>query len=335
MLPENFNWRQYVTINRDLKLLKQEDAIHHYLNHGIKEGRIYNLNNIPEDFDHISYLKCNSDLALLKLNKSQCKIHYLQFGIKENRKYKIEKPEKNITNQHTIKDIDSSTREFKILGERCSGTNHLEEEIVHNFKNIRFRDQDFHKHFFCLYDFEYNKNITDNVIYIGIVRNAIDWIYSFFNAPHNVDKDIIHNIYDFITKEFSSYNFVNNNYVLIHNDVHYITGKKYCNIFECRKIKNDFLLHIIPKSVKNYILIRYEDLRDNLENTLDTIKKTFNLEKKKHTYEALTYYKKNKNKEYSRKYNTFDDSIKKYIIDNLDLEMEKKLGYDYTEVVLL
>ena len=91
MLPNNFNWQQYVRINRDLNIVNQEDAIQHYLNYGIKEGRIYNLKNIPEDFDHISYLKCNSDIALLKLNKFECKVHYLQFGIKEGRNYNIKK----------------------------------------------------------------------------------------------------------------------------------------------------------------------------------------------------------------------------------------------------
>jgi len=36
-----------------------------------------------------------------------------------------------------------------------------------------------------------------------------------------------------------------------------------------RKIKNNYLINDMKKKVKNYILIRYEDLRDNYDVVLD------------------------------------------------------------------
>ena len=369
MIPNDFNWRQYIKINKDLKNFNEEEAKSHYIHNGIHEGRIYNLKSIPNDFDHFDYLEFNSDLAELKLDKFECKVHYLTHGKKEGRKYNIndfrhllpsdfdsidyimlnddlidmnEKQAilhyinigKNEGRKYTYenekeKEDDIKITEFKILGERCTGTNFLEEELTYNFLDLTYRDNDFHKHFFCLYDFELNADITDRVIYIGIVRNAIDWIYSFYNNPHNVDKAITNNINDFTTKEFSSYNFVNNQYVLIYNDLNYINGEKYRNIFECRKIKNDFLLNVMPHSVKHYMLIKYEDLRDNTTQTLNKIKEKFKLEKISNEYTIVKHYKKNKNVTYSRKDNTFDANTKKFIIDNLDIETEKLLGYEY------
>ena len=38
-------------------------------------------------------------------------------------------------------------------------------------------------------------------------------------------------------------------------DLNYITNQKYKNIFELRKLKNDYLINIMPTKVENYILV--------------------------------------------------------------------------------
>ena len=50
------------------------------------------------------------------------------------------------------------------------------------------------------------------------------------------------------------------------------TGLRYKNIFELRHTKNKFLIEDMPKKVKNYIFIRYEDLLNDFENTMLKIK---------------------------------------------------------------
>ena len=84
----------------------------------------------------------------------------------------------------------------------------------------------------------------------------------------------------------------------------------------------------MPNNVKHYILIRYEDLRDDYENTLNIIKNKFNLEIK---YNNL----------YPIPINNYKDTNKKFIIDNnypinkvsiythhdLNINYEMKLNY--------
>ena len=50
------------------------------------------------------------------------------------------------------------------------------------------------------------------------------------------------------------------------------TGERYKNIFELRHTKIKWLLEDLPKKVENIIFIRYEDLINDFENTLNKIK---------------------------------------------------------------
>ena len=114
-------------------------------------------------------------------------------------------------------------------------------------------------------------------------------------------------------------------------DLNYITNDKYKNIFELRKIKNNYLMNVMPKLVKNYLLINYEDLLFNYENCLDNIHNKFNLNKLNNLnneYLKVNQYKK------SDKYNfvqqrsiTFTPQLINIIWNNLDIEQENKLGY--------
>ena len=49
-LPENFNWKNYLILNSDLKCTTKEECKLHYLNHGKNENRQF-CYNIPDDFD--------------------------------------------------------------------------------------------------------------------------------------------------------------------------------------------------------------------------------------------------------------------------------------------
>ena len=64
MLPDDFNWETYISINEDVKLCfpTEELATKHYLTDGIKQKRMYKMNNVPEDFDWESYLILNPDV---------------------------------------------------------------------------------------------------------------------------------------------------------------------------------------------------------------------------------------------------------------------------------
>ena len=78
----------------------------------------------------------------------------------------------------------------------------------------------------------------------------------------------------FLFNEFYSVNEHSNE---IMEDRHFLTKERYKNIFELRKVKNNYLIKEMPTLVKNYLLIRYEDLRDNYDVVLKFIQKKFNL----------------------------------------------------------
>ena len=71
-----------------------------------------------------------------------------------------------------------------IYGERCSGTNFLEKAIEENFDLKITWDYDF-KHWFGHHQFKNNEK-EDETLFLGIIRNPITWIDSFFKNPHHL-----------------------------------------------------------------------------------------------------------------------------------------------------
>ena len=69
--------------------------------------------------------------------------------------------------------MSAQITKFAILGERCSGTNFLEESILSNF-NITHTNEHGNKHFFCFNKYD-NANTSDT-LFIGIIRNPIYWL---------------------------------------------------------------------------------------------------------------------------------------------------------------
>ena len=232
-----------------------------------------------------------------------------------------------------------SNRKFIILGERCSGTNFLEEALTQNF-NITYTHEYGNKHFFC------NNNYTpasEDTIFIGIVRNPIYWLNSFSKELHHIPS-INKPLRNFLFNEFYSVfdeqqnkkpmmdfnNFLNNNSSQPINpkDLNYLNGNKYKNIFEMRKLKNHYLMNIMPHKVKNYILINYESLLYNYDNTLNNIQTRFDLVKKNETYVKIKNYKKSDTYNFKQqRLITFKNELIQIIWENLDTTQESVLGY--------
>ena len=83
----NFNYYEYINNYKDLRFLKHNEAYRHYLNHGKKEGRIYNTNNL-HDFNPKIYKKLNTDLQ--DKTYEEALLHYIRFGKYEGRQYKLQ-----------------------------------------------------------------------------------------------------------------------------------------------------------------------------------------------------------------------------------------------------
>ena len=82
--PKNFNIHTYKELNDDLNNFTDNELIQHYLEHGIKENRIYCI-NLPNDFNIDIYRKLNSDLN--HLSDNELKYHFIKYGNNENRIY--------------------------------------------------------------------------------------------------------------------------------------------------------------------------------------------------------------------------------------------------------
>ena len=95
MVPAEFNWEEYLSINTDLLSIgikTEEQAKQHYLYYGRQEERKYKITDkpLPSDFNWEEYISLNRDLPRYGIiTEEQAKQHYLIFGKHEERKYKI------------------------------------------------------------------------------------------------------------------------------------------------------------------------------------------------------------------------------------------------------
>jgi hypothetical protein len=238
--------------------------------------------------------------------------------------------------------MNQTIKKFAILGERCSGTNFLEESMSKNF-SIQYTAEFGSKHFFCYNNYD-DINKTNDTLFIGIIRNPVYWINSFSKELYHVPQTNRKKISSFLFNEFYSVKepeksnntgnalLLNNNLYqkesIIPNDLNYLNGQKYKNIFELRKVKNHFLINVMPKKVKNYILINYEDLLYNFDIIMKLIKEKFSLIQTTKSFERSVKYKKSDSYNFVKQRDvTLPLKFIHLIWRNLDLKQEKSLGY--------
>jgi hypothetical protein len=186
------------------------------------------------------------------------------------------------------------------------------------------------KHFFGHYNFRDLALDSDinQTLFIGIIRNPIEWLDSLYKQLHHIPLDNRISPEALLLNEH--YSIDNNNNEII-EDRSIITKEKYKNIFELRKVKNDYLIYHLKKKIKKYILIRYKDLKNNYDEVLSYIENTFNLTRinKNLPFIEIINYKGDKNKIlYEKKKIKLKEEIINIIKNNLDKEQESLLGYE-------
>ena len=228
-----------------------------------------------------------------------------------------------------------------IYGERCSGTNYIENLISINF-DVNITWQYGWKHFFGHNITDKTNNLkkdisnADDVLFICIVRDIVPWINSFFKEPHHVNKDIHNNINCFINNEIFTPHYERNykkndqipkeliNYI---EDRNFNTNQRYKNLFELRYNKINYMTEVLPKIAKNYIFVRYEDLINNFQQTMFKIKSKGLVVKSDINFPLNSNnYKNNSKKKFSKKKNLlYEDLI--YKNENYNHVIENKIGY--------
>lgn len=217
--------------------------------------------------------------------------------------------------------------EFFVFGERCSGTNFLSQSIIDNF-GLQQSTKLGHKHFFG------HRRYTDNpnCIHFGIVRDIISWVDSLYKTPHHIAYPSRKNKKTFLTEEFFSV-WDNENRALnrrqgedIIEDYHITKKRRFKSIFELRNTKNLYMINTMPTIFTNFYFLRYEDLRDNYDETLNKIATKFNLSKKE-KYKKVSSFKGYGQQKFKIK--KIENFTKQDIIPLANLELERTLGYKY------
>lgn len=220
--------------------------------------------------------------------------------------------------------LTNPIKRFTIMGERCSGTNYIDKLFSTNILNLDITWDYGWKHWLGFYDFQ-NNEVENETLFIGIIRDPIEWIDSLYRMKHHIPPEN-HNIDNFLFNEWWSEDDNDNgneiNVWKIYRDRNYITGDRFKNIFELRKLKNDYLQNIMPNKVNNYLLINYNDFMLNPDKNFKSICNNYSLKLDENFENLVNLYAK-KNIELD---NYYIDKIK----ENLDLEQELSLNFDLT-----
>lgn len=231
-------------------------------------------------------------------------------------------------------DLDATR--FKIYGERCSGTNYIENLISRNVPGLKKE---------ALYNWEKHNFVNPpfarpDTIAVVVFRDAFDWLQSLHRNPHQIPRS-------FRNKEFSE--FIRHEWSGVFNgwlidkqkqlDVrgmellferHPVTGAHIENVLELRNLKNQSYLkvqNLYPK----YIFIRYEDASKNPEETVKRITDGFGCTSVDTIHSVTEDVSRNAGAPggRDRRYAEISEDDRAFILDGLDCELEKRIGYSY------
>lgn len=170
-----------------------------------------------------------------------------------------------------------------------------------------------------------NKTDISNYLFIILVRDPYQWIAAMNKIPHHARpklKDL--RLEEFIKEEWECewtkkdvpWLDDDKNFTEMMNERNPDTGERFKNIIELRNYKNREFLSLSDK-VKNFHIVKYEDMCDNPLEVINKIVEGYPIKQIRQT-------RPNTKKVYPRKLS--DESIQ-FINDNLDWNLEEKLGY--------
>ena len=218
-----------------------------------------------------------------------------------------------------------------ILGERCSGTNFLENAITSNF-DVHVTWDFGWKHFWGHHAYAN----SDDVLFVGIVRDPVEWMNSLFRTPYHLNPAMRKSVDAFLNNEcWSLYDNKRLHGARYGTEIMqdrniYAPQQRYKNIFECRATKLRFLVDDMPNKVAHYVLIKYEDLRDDFAHTLDRIKRAGDLKIKQHIAYPIKplNYKKGKQLYIPNRHEPKIDRALIIKHTDFDRTYEERLGYN-------
>lgn len=220
--------------------------------------------------------------------------------------------------------------QFKILGERCSGTYYTQRLIQHNLQVEHCEDYG-HKHFWTKRKEKYPKDL----LLVILVRDPYTWAESFYRKKWHVPEHFHSlNFSDFITSEF--YSIKDQNIPNIAGEVgdeimadrNMMLNKRHKNLLALRAYKMNFIFHEFPKMCQNMVVLRLEDIQNDFEGTLQFLSKTYRLQRRNERFEDLLHYKGNTTLPlYEKRELSLSNDEISLINENVDWHWEMILNY--------
>jgi hypothetical protein len=181
LIPENFNYRDYILINNDLNITDELQAKKHYLKYGKNEKRFISLSEInklvPKDFNYNNYISMNKDLNIN--DELQAKHHYLKYGKNEKRYYF---DTKYLTNNEDCDNFIINYDDFDwkaylfLNNELIDCNNH--ESCYHHYKYYGFKEKrKYYKINYDNFDWELYLYYNNDLLEIGINNRDKAWEY--------------------------------------------------------------------------------------------------------------------------------------------------------------
>jgi len=194
--------------------------------------------------------------------------------------------------------VNESVKRLKVCGERCSGTNFVMYLLHKNFPTLApTAIREFgHKHYLWWFDIPISKNTLNKLrytqedvslinsqdcLFVVVVRDSYDWLRSFYLKPYDVHKTrCTRGFYQFLKRKWKltrHYRPGSGQHDEVDNQNPW-TGKPFANVLELRKYKIVNYLRL-GTLVDNFLLVRYEDVRDNPQAFIDFVARFYNLAK--------------------------------------------------------
>ena len=225
---------------------------------------------------------------------------------------------------------------IQIYGERCSGTNYVEHLLRRNVPAVPLTWDFGWKHFFHGPGVE---TATD-CLFVVIYRNPFDWLRSLNRSPWHAAPPLWN--LDFSTFIRTPWWCVyDEHWPVARDDPRYgtelmlervpETGERFANVVQLRsaKIRNwESLRNVVAHTVS----VRYEELNARPREFVESLCTRFGLSRVP-AFQAVREDKGKRRRYRPKAYRAVSEADVQFILGELDLPLEARIGYDMTALV--
>lgn len=230
---------------------------------------------------------------------------------------------------------DQTIKKIQIFGERCSGTNYLENLLLKNIKNVAICRDFGWKHFFHKGDMTQ----AEDCLFIILYRDPLDWLRSLHRQPYHAAHELRGIVFSqFIRRPWwciwdeesdkSPNDPIYGKEMMMERSPD--TGERFPNVMKMRAAKIRDWESLREKTQHNFY-IRYEDLKENPTSVIESMSATFGLQTDP-TFQNVEGYRGGKAKFQPKTYDPIKPEDQIYIKKELDTTLENKIGYDLSAI---